>query len=71
MTRPDLYARGHETDTLDGGDKDDLPVFGLEYNFDELQRPSEVTVFDPSTSNWDTEWLTAPIEAAVPVEECR
>lgn len=67
-----LYSREQETRTVDGGRIDQLPRFAFEYSFDDRMRPSEVTIFDPdSGAGIMTNWLTAPTDIAIPVEDCR
>lgn len=49
----------------------EYPDFEPEYSYDQRQRPSEVTIFCDDPGRISTEWITAPIEMALPVEEVR
>lgn len=51
---------------------DELPVFELDYLFDDRDRPTEVTVF-PAEDTFDisTNWITIDIDHAVPLDRIR
>lgn len=65
--RRDLYSRADDTPAADG-DLAALPEFETSYAFDERYHPSEVTIFNGGP-DIATEWLTAPVGLAVPLEE--
>lgn len=56
---------------FDNADRDEYPQFETGYAFDERRNPSEVTIYSESSPNRLTEWLTAPLDYSLPVEECR
>lgn len=47
------------------------PAFELECLFDDVDDPTEVTVFFPRGARTVTEWITADVETAVSVAEMR
>lgn len=49
----------------------DRPAFELECLFDDLEAPTEVTVFYPRGERTVTEWITADVETAVPLGDAR
>lgn len=51
---------------------DELPVFDLDYLFDDRDHPTEVTVF-PAEDTFDisTNWITIDIDHAVPLDRIR
>ncbi len=50
----------------------DPPEFDLSYLYDSKDQPSEVTVF-PASNEFDisTNWITVPVDWAIPLEETR
>ena len=51
---------------------EDDPEFELSYLYDRKDQPSEVTVF-PASNEFDisTNWITVPVDWAIPIEETR
>lgn len=47
------------------------PDFELECLFDDMENPTEVTVFFPEGERTATEWITADETVAVPVDDLR
>jgi len=47
------------------------PQFRLECLFDDVDDPSQVTVFPTTTDRAATEWLTVDLGTAVPLDEVR
>lgn len=47
---------------------DRLPVFALEYEFDDPLDPAEVTIFDASASDRTTHWITVGAEVAIDLD---
>lgn len=51
---------------------EDPPTFELSYRFDDLQNPTEVTVFPGDSDESNTEqWITIENGYALPIEEVR
>lgn len=49
----------------------ETPEFELECLYDDAADPTELTVFAPENQRLTTEWVTANVSAAVPLEETR
>lgn len=47
----------------------EYPDFGISYLLDDGDSPGAVTLYDPEAP--DSEWISADISGAVPVEETR
>lgn len=43
----------------------DLPQFGLDYEYDDPVNPSEVTVFEAAAADRTTHWITVDVDGAV------
>lgn len=72
MPKKNLYSRAHETQTADGNRIGQYPEFELAYLFDVVDNPREVTIFNAGwNADLSTEWLTADVGTAVPLEEVR
>lgn len=56
----------------EGSVLEELPRFGLSYLFDDETHPNEVTLY-PEAADADllTEWLTASVDDAIPLEKVR
>lgn len=50
---------------------DDQPEFELECLFDDMEEPSELTIFTPDGSATASEWITVDRRDAVPVDQIR
>lgn len=75
-----MYGRGApsgmsatDTDTdgrADGSERlAEFPEFGLSYLLDDAESPAAVTLYDPAAP--DSEWISADVSGAVPIEETR
>jgi hypothetical protein len=53
------------------GELTEAPEFGLECLYDDAADPAELTVFSPEDQRLTTEWVTADVSTAVPLEEVR
>lgn len=67
----DAFARPDETKTEDGRRIRQYPEFKLVHSPDNRTFPSQITAYDPTVSQerLTTEWITASLDTAVPVEE--
>ncbi|MXR50537.1 hypothetical protein GRX03_02800 [Halovenus sp. WSH3] len=50
---------------------DEQPEFELECLFDDMQEPTELTIFTPEGEATASEWITVDRHSAVPVTEIR
>lgn len=66
-----MSAIGHDTNASDEARLEQFPSFGLEYLFDDDERPSEVTVFVDNAADLSTNWITMDAAHAVPLEDVR
>lgn len=55
----------------DGTDLNEFPRFDLEYLYDDDESPTEVTVFVDDPAALSTNWITADVDHAVPLDEVR
>lgn len=70
--REDEHMSVTESRPTGGSELKKLPTFGLSYLFDDEKRPSEVTLYpESSEADFMTEWLTADVADAVPLEDVR
>ncbi len=53
------------------GDCGDAPEFALECLYDDMEKPSEVTVFTPEGAATATEWITIDLTHATPLSRTR
>jgi len=49
----------------------ETPEFELECLYDDAADPAELTVFAPENQRLTTEWVTADVSTAVPLEDVR
>jgi hypothetical protein len=49
----------------------ETPEFELECLYDDATNPAELTVFAPENQRLTTEWVTADVGTAVPLEDVR
>ena len=54
---------------LEGERLEELPQFDLRYLFDDGERPSSVTIYEPETL--ETTWITADADVSVSLDELR
>lgn len=50
---------------------EESPKFELECLFDDVDNPSELTIFSPDGTHTATEWITVERAAAVSIDELR
>lgn len=64
----DLMDAVHEPPTEE---LTETPEFELECLYDDAADPAELTVFAPENQRLTTEWVTADVSTAVPLEDVR
>lgn len=67
----DLYTRPDETRTADGGRPGQYPRFHLKPLPDNVDDPQEITLVPKRPVDISAEWITADVDTAIPVGECR
>lgn len=61
----------HQREVPDTADLQELPEFEVECIFDDVETPTEVTVFSPETERTLTEWVTADTSDAMDLSGIR
>jgi len=61
----------HEREVPFTSDLQKLPEFELNCIFDDIENPTEVTLFSPATERTLTQWVTADTADAIELSEIR
>lgn len=61
----------HRKEVPDRADRRELPEFEVECIFDDVETPTEVTIFSPETERTLTEWVSAKTSDAVDLSGIR